>query len=39
LPDSFYQQAPQEITLEQAPATAAALLNHQVTGRTLVKIR
>jgi len=39
LPDSFYQQATHEITLEQAPATAAALLNNQITGRTLVKIR
>ncbi|HEJ9096302.1 MDR family oxidoreductase [Serratia odorifera] len=39
LPDSFYQQATHEITLEQAPATAAALLGNQVTGRTLVKIR
>ncbi|HEI8867144.1 TPA: oxidoreductase [Serratia odorifera] len=39
LPDSFYQQATHEITLEQAPATAAALLSNQVTGRTLVKIR
>lgn len=39
LPDSFYQQATHEISLEQAPATAAALLNNQITGRTLVKIR
>ena len=39
LPDSFYQQATHEITLEQAPATAAALLNNQITGRTTVKIR
>ncbi|MFI8418000.1 MDR family oxidoreductase [Serratia sp. NPDC078593] len=39
LPDSFYQQATHEITLEHVPATAADLLNNQVTGRTLVKIR
>lgn len=39
LPDSFYQQATHEITLENVPATAADLLNNQVTGRTLVKIR
>lgn len=39
LPDSFYQQATQEISLEQAPATAAALLDNKVTGRTLVKVR
>lgn len=38
LPESFYQQAAQEITLEQVAATAAALLANQVTGRTLVKI-
>lgn len=39
LPDSFYEQATQEIGLEEVPATAAALMNNQVTGRTLVKIR
>ncbi|KFK97183.1 MULTISPECIES: MDR family oxidoreductase [unclassified Serratia (in: enterobacteria)] len=39
LPESFYQQATQQILLEQVPATAAALMNNQVTGRTLVKIR
>ncbi|VTP67734.1 Putative quinone oxidoreductase YhdH [Serratia rubidaea] len=39
LPDSFYQQATQEITLEQAPAAARDLLDNKITGRTLVKIR
>lgn len=39
LPESFYQQATQEIQLEDVPATAAALINNQVTGRTLVKVR
>ncbi|TQI82480.1 acrylyl-CoA reductase (NADPH) [Serratia fonticola] len=39
LPDSFYEQATQEIGLEGVPAAAAALMNNQVTGRTLVKIR
>ncbi|MHA7848758.1 acrylyl-CoA reductase (NADPH) [Serratia sp. D1N4] len=39
LPDSFYEQATQEIPLEEVPAAAAALMNNQVTGRTLVKIR
>lgn len=36
LPESFYQQAAQEITLAQAPEYAARLLDNQVTGRTLV---
>ncbi|ANI30300.1 quinone oxidoreductase [Yersinia entomophaga] len=39
LPESFYQQAGREITLEQAPAVAAELMENQVTGRTLVKVR
>ncbi|MCW6567799.1 MDR family oxidoreductase [Yersinia ruckeri] len=39
LPESFYQQAGREITLEQAAAVAAELINNQVTGRTLVKVR
>ncbi|AHG19813.1 quinone oxidoreductase [Chania multitudinisentens RB-25] len=39
LPESFYQQATQEILLEEVPAAAAALMNNNVTGRTLVKIR
>ncbi|GKV96012.1 oxidoreductase [Pectobacterium aroidearum] len=38
LPESFYQQVTQEIGLEDVPATAAALLENKVTGRTLVKI-
>lgn len=39
LPESFYQQATQEIRLEEVPTVATALMNNQVTGRTLVKIR
>ncbi len=39
LPESFYEQATQEIPLEDVPAAAAALMNNQITGRTLVKIR
>lgn len=39
LPESFYQQATREISLEQVPATAADLLANKVTGRTLVNIR
>ncbi|CNE52098.1 MDR family oxidoreductase [Yersinia nurmii] len=39
LPESYYQQAGREITLEQAPAVAAELMENQVTGRTLVKVR
>lgn len=38
LPESFYQQAAQEITLDQAPEYAARLLGNQVTGRTLVRL-
>lgn len=39
LPDSFYQQASQSITLADAPTIAARLLANEVTGRTLVKVR
>lgn len=39
LPDAFYQQATTEITLADAAASAAKLLNNEITGRTLVKIR
>ncbi|CCV59982.1 acrylyl-CoA reductase (NADPH) [Yersinia enterocolitica] len=39
LPESFYQQASQAITLADAPAIAAHLLANEVTGRTLVKVR
>ncbi|CRY56318.1 zinc-binding dehydrogenase [Yersinia intermedia] len=39
LPESFYQQASQSITLADAPAIAARLLENEVTGRTLVKVR
>ncbi|MBU9845835.1 oxidoreductase [Rahnella ecdela] len=38
LPESFYQQAATEITLEQAPGYAEDLLNNKIQGRTLVKI-
>ncbi|UJR52826.1 MDR family oxidoreductase [Dickeya zeae] len=38
LPDSFYQQVTQEISLDQVPAAAAALLENRITGRTLVRI-
>lgn len=39
LPADFYQQATREITLQEAPAGAMKLLNNEITGRTLVKIR
>lgn len=39
LPESFYQQAATEVTLENAAETAAALMDNKVTGRTLVKVR
>jgi len=38
LPESFYEQSATEITLEQAPEFASAIINNQVQGRTLVKI-
>lgn len=39
LPDTFYQQASREISLAEVPESAAKLLNNEITGRTLVKIR
>ncbi|KGT94448.1 quinone oxidoreductase [Erwinia typographi] len=39
LPASFYQQAALEISLAEAPSSAARLLNNEIQGRTLVKIR
>ncbi|SUB31579.1 putative quinone oxidoreductase [Yersinia pseudotuberculosis] len=39
LPESFYQQASQAITLADTPTIAARLLANEVTGRTLVKVR
>ncbi|BET95429.1 acrylyl-CoA reductase (NADPH) [Xenorhabdus taiwanensis] len=39
LPDSFYQQAAHEITLDQVPEYANKLINNQITGRTVVKVR
>lgn len=38
LPESFYQQSATEITLDQAPAVAQAIINNNVQGRTLVKV-
>ncbi|WP_312228862.1 MDR family oxidoreductase [Pseudescherichia sp.] len=38
LPESFYEQSATEITLEQAPEFASAIINNQSQGRTLVKI-
>ncbi|UTM57346.1 oxidoreductase [Photobacterium sp. CCB-ST2H9] len=38
LPDSFYQQASQTVKLEQVPELAQAIIQGQVTGRTLVKL-
>ena len=39
LPASFYQSATTEILLSQVVTTATKLLNNQITGRTLVRIR
>ncbi len=39
LPESFYQQTSQAITLADTPTIAARLLANEVTGRTLVKVR
>ncbi|WP_237386525.1 MDR family oxidoreductase [Xenorhabdus sp. Sc-CR9] len=39
LPDSFYQQTANEITLEQVFEHANKLINNQSTGRTIVKMR
>ncbi|CAQ85792.1 MULTISPECIES: acrylyl-CoA reductase (NADPH) [Photorhabdus] len=39
LPDSFYQQATTEITLDQTIEYANKLIANQVTGRTLVRVR
>ncbi|HCH51632.1 MAG TPA: oxidoreductase [Proteus sp.] len=38
LPETFYQQAMTEITLDEVPRYAQMIMNNQVTGRTLVKI-
>lgn len=38
LPEHFYQHVAREITLEQVPDIARALLANEVTGRTLVRI-
>lgn len=39
LPDSFYQLTTTEISLEKVIDYADKLINNQITGRTLVKIR
>ncbi|WP_109419277.1 MDR family oxidoreductase [Proteus terrae] len=38
LPETFYQQATTEITLDEVPRYAQMIMNNQVTGRTLVKL-
>ncbi|MEQ4922564.1 acrylyl-CoA reductase (NADPH) [Proteus hauseri] len=38
LPETFYQQAMTEITLDETPRYAQMIMDNQVTGRTLVKI-
>lgn len=39
LPATFYQQATREVPLTEAADSAARLLNNEITGRTLVRIR
>ncbi|WP_455811608.1 acrylyl-CoA reductase (NADPH) [Pseudomonas graminis] len=39
LPASFYQQATTEVPLSEAASAAEKLLNNEITGRTLVRIR
>ncbi|POP45518.1 oxidoreductase [Superficieibacter electus] len=39
LPETFYTQAATEITLDDAPKVAEAIINNQVQGRTLVKVK
>ncbi|UJF19318.1 oxidoreductase [Vibrio sp. SS-MA-C1-2] len=38
LPEQYYQQACNEISLEQAPEAAAKIIKGQVTGRTVIKL-
>lgn len=38
LPETFYQQAMTEITLDDVPRYAQMIMDNQVTGRTLVKL-
>jgi len=38
LPETYYQQACREISLEQAPSVAEEFLQNKIQGRTLVKI-
>ncbi|MDV5138561.1 oxidoreductase [Chimaeribacter arupi] len=38
LPARFYEQAATEISLEEVPEAAAALMDNRITGRTLVRI-
>ncbi|CAH0535698.1 putative acrylyl-CoA reductase AcuI [Vibrio stylophorae] len=39
LPESYFTQACQEISLEQAPEYAEAITNGQVTGRVVIKLK
>lgn len=39
LPETFYQQVPHEVPLSEVAESAMKLLNNDITGRTLVKIR
>jgi acrylyl-CoA reductase (NADPH) len=38
LPESYYQQACHEISLQQAPEYADAITNGQITGRVVIKL-
>ncbi|HKM97912.1 MAG TPA: oxidoreductase, partial [Buttiauxella sp.] len=38
LPESFYEMATTEISLEQAPAVAKSFMSNEIQGRTLVKV-
>ncbi len=38
LPESFYQQASREVTLDQVPAQADLIIQGQVTGRIIIRI-
>ncbi len=39
LPETFYTQATTEITLDEVPKLAEAIINNQAQGRTLVKVK
>ncbi len=38
LPESYYQEACHEITLEQVPEAAAQIVKGEISGRTLIKV-